>query len=217
MSVQTVKPSAEALKKPYLLIDTANDTLSLAVMSNGVIHAEFSEAVYRDMAARLQPEMLNVLQSAQMQWSEVEAVLFNEGPGSFTSIRIGLAAAKALELSLGLKLCGLNGMQALAEPHFNQGKPVLVVLQAVGQDVYSQAFAEDGTPLSEPVAQPLPETLAAAPAGALIVGDMPEAHVQKNTATANSFWQLFAGGHATTPPKPAYVRPLTYKKVAAQG
>ena len=80
------KPSAEALKKPYLLIDTANDTLSLAVIADGKVLSSFSEAVFRDMAARLQPEMQNVLQSAQMNWPELGGILFNQGPGSFTSI-----------------------------------------------------------------------------------------------------------------------------------
>ena len=208
------KPHAETLEKPHLLIDTANETLSLAIMADGKTLGSFSEAVFRDMAARLQPELQNVLQSAQLQWSDLGGILFNQGPGSFTSIRIGLAAAKALELSLGLPIYGLNGMQALAWPHKGQGRDVTVLLEAVGTDIYTQSFDEMGKPYVEATTQSLPEALERAPAGALVVGDTSNVNIEAKTATPLAFWQLFAEGYAETPAKPAYVRPLTYKKVA---
>jgi tRNA threonylcarbamoyladenosine biosynthesis protein TsaB len=210
------KPTAEALKKPYLLIDTANDTLSLAVIADGKVLSSFSEAVFRDMAARLQPEMQNVLQSAQMGWPELGGILFNQGPGSFTSIRIGLAAAKALELSLGLKVYGLNGMQALAHPHTGQGRDVTVLLEAVGTDIYTQSFDENGKPHADAITQSLPEALERAPVGSLFVGDTSNVNIEAKTATPMAFWQLFADGYAVFPAKAAYIRPLTYKKVANQ-
>lgn len=212
---QTIKPTPNMLKKPYLLIDTANETLSLAVMADGVVLSQFSEAVFREMTTRLHPEMQNVLQQAQLNWGGLEGVLLNTGPGSFTSIRIGLAAAKALQLSLGLKLYGLNGLQALAQPHFGQKKPVTVLLEAVGQDVYSQSFAASGAPLAEAMTQTLPEAFANLPKGATVVGNVAGVGVRKAVAEPMAFWQLFAAGQAHTPPKPAYIRPLTYQKVVS--
>ena len=206
------KPTAETLKSPHLLIDTANETLSLAIVVDGKVLAAFQEAVFRDMAARLQVELQNVLKQANLQWADLAGVLFNTGPGSFTSIRIGLAAAKALELSLKLPLYGLNGMQALAWPH--RGQVVTTLLEAVGQDVYVQSFHAGGVPLADPITQTLAEALADKPAGALTVGNTPEVTVRKAVAAPLDFWQLYAEGFAHTPPKPAYVRPLTYQKVA---
>jgi tRNA threonylcarbamoyladenosine biosynthesis protein TsaB len=214
MTQKTVTITKETLKKPHLLIDTANETLSLALIADGTILAEFSEQVFREMAARLQPELQNLLQQAQLSWPEIDGILLNTGPGSFTSIRIGLAAAKALELSLGVKLYGLNGLQALAQPHLGQAYPVTVMLEAVGQDVYTQSFAPTGEPLAEAVTQTLPEAQNSAPEGALFVGNVAGVETRKTTAGPMAFWALFENGFATMPPKPAYVRPLTYKKVA---
>lgn len=216
MTKQTSQPTAETLAKPHLLIDTANDTLSLAIIASGVVLSAFSEAVFRDMAARVQPEMQNMLQSAQLQWSDIAGVLFNQGPGSFTSIRIGLAVAKALELSLGLKVYGLNGMQALAQPHTNQKRDITVLLEAVGTDIYTQSFDETGKPYADAMTQSLPEALERAPAGSLFVGNTSNVNIEAKTATPLAFWQIFEAGYAEVPAKPAYVRPLTYKKVANQ-
>lgn len=206
------QPTAQTLKKPHLLVDTANETLSLAIMADGKVLAAFKEAVFRDMAARLQVEMGNVLKQARLQWADLAGVLFNTGPGSFTSIRIGLAAAKALELSLQLPLYGFNGMQALALPY--RGKTVTTLLEAVGQDVYVQSFNAEGTPLADPATQTLAEAMKTKPQGALTIGNVAEVDVREAVADPLAFWQLYAEGHAQTPPKPAYVRPLTYQKVA---
>lgn len=208
-----------------LVIDTAADVLSVAVLdgSNKPL-AHHEETVWRDMAARLQPEIASVLKEARAEFRDISQICVNLGPGSFTSIRIGLAAVKALSFALAIPAYGANGLEALARPYFRGKKPVFVCLKAVGRDVYCQRFGADGKPAADAKALPMPEALAQCPAGAVLLTNTeidqnltpPKAEVKKITAAAPADIAAVAKGSGHSADlSPVYVRPLTYKKQIA--
>ncbi len=89
------------------------------------------------------------------------------GPGSFTGIRVGVAAARGLEISLGVPSVGISTLEALAEPEWGEG-PVLAVHDAKRGEVYAALFARGGETLREPEAlapDALPAFVASAGAG----------------------------------------------------
>lgn len=212
-----------AQKKYYLVLDTATDELSVALLDGQKkVIAHHQRTVWRDMAARLQPTILAVLEEAGITFNELSGIYTNLGPGSFTSIRIGLAAVKALSFALAIPAYGAHGMRALARPY--KGQTVAVCLKAVGQDVYWQMFDPSGNPGDKPVAQPLTEALATCPEGAALITNMDLADValpegvQVVTAKAPAPSDLVAvaegSGHSADL-KPVYIRALTYRKISA--
>ncbi len=111
--------------------------------------------------------------------SEVERILVGVGPGTFTGIRIALAAARALSLATGAALSRNSTLAALAAPALlGSAEPeVLAVLDARRRQVFAQRFGDDGArgEISCSAPEELPAMLAAesvlAEERTLIVGD----------------------------------------------
>lgn len=79
---------------------------SIAVLRGGVCLAEMREAG-RDQAARLLPAIAESLERAGVARREIDLVAVTVGPGSFTGVRVGLAAARGLAVGLGVPLAGV--------------------------------------------------------------------------------------------------------------
>ena len=71
------------------------------------------------------------------------------GPGMFTSLRVGLAVAKALCLTRNIPLKGINTLEALARSTGEEHRPVLAIVDARKKQVYAAAYRRD-EPLLEP-------------------------------------------------------------------
>jgi tRNA threonylcarbamoyladenosine biosynthesis protein TsaB len=78
----------------------------------------------------LLPAVAHMLDRAGVSARDLAAVGVAIGPGSFTGLRVGLAAAKGLTLSHGLKLVGVSTLDFTAYPHQAQPAPVIAVVQA---------------------------------------------------------------------------------------
>ncbi len=105
------------------------------------------------------PLVEEVLAEAGAGWNAVGRIGVGIGPGSFTGIRVALAAAHGLRLSLGCPLVGISSLEALAEPHRGTASPVLAVQDAKRGEVYAALFAPGGGMLAGPEAI-APEALA---------------------------------------------------------
>jgi len=129
-------------------------------------------------AEALLPMIDDVVGAAGLTPSALELIAVTTGPGSFTGIRVGLAAARGIALASGRPLFGISSFESVAEA-LPRGvladRCLLVALESRRADLYFQLFDCGLNPLSRPAAG-LPETLAAvvAPAsgrGILIAGD----------------------------------------------
>ncbi len=65
-------------------------------------------------ATRLLPLADELLAAAGLGWSELERIAVGVGPGTFTGLRVGIATARGLALSLGVPLVGVSSLRALA-------------------------------------------------------------------------------------------------------
>jgi tRNA threonylcarbamoyladenosine biosynthesis protein TsaB len=104
-------------------------------------------------------------------WTAVDRIAVGTGPGSFTGLRIGVAAARATALARGLPLVGVSSLRALA----CAGEPDLVlgVLDARRGEAFAAAW-RDGEPVLAPAAlapAALAAAVAALPDRPLAVGD----------------------------------------------
>ncbi len=72
---------------------------------------------------------------------DLEAIIVSQGPGSFTGVRIGLAAAKTLAWGLGIPLVGVPTLEAMAYPFRGFRVPLLMpLINARRQQVYTAFF-----------------------------------------------------------------------------
>jgi len=95
-----------------LAFDCAVTGLSVAVTRDGAVLASHrSEG--RDQAATLLPAIAATLVKAAVARRELELIAVTVGPGSFTGVRVGLAAARGLAVALGVPLAGIATTAAL--------------------------------------------------------------------------------------------------------
>ena len=146
-----------------LALDCCLDACQAAVVADGAVLAEASEAMTRGHQERLALMVREVMTAAGLPFAELDAVAVTVGPGSFTGLRVGLAFAKGLALALGLPCIGVGTLAALAGSVPGPGRRGAVIDNGRGQ-VWLQRF--DGEAALGP-----PETVAAealADAGLLI-------------------------------------------------
>jgi tRNA threonylcarbamoyl adenosine modification protein YeaZ len=136
-----------------LALDTASSLCAVALHDarTGVIRAERSEDLGTGHAARLMPMINETLKGAGAALADVDAVACCIGPGSFTGVRVGVAAARGLMQALGVPGIAVTTLQALAADALalHEG-PVRVLIDARRGEVHAQDFAADGKPLSPP-------------------------------------------------------------------
>ena len=157
-----------------LALDSACAACSAAVVRDGVVLAERFCAMARGHVEALMPMVLDVLDEAGADFDSLDLVSVTVGPGSFTGLRAGLAAARGIALARSLPLDGITTLEAVAYAARPQaaGRQVLVAIETRRADLYVQRFGADGAPESAPAAL-LPEAAAilVPESGCLIAGD----------------------------------------------
>jgi tRNA threonylcarbamoyladenosine biosynthesis protein TsaB len=121
----------------------------------------------RGHAEALMPLIAAVMSEADMEFGELDRVAVTVGPGSFTGLRVGVAAARGIALATGKPAVGLTTLAALAAPLFaaDEGKPVLAVIDARHDRVYMQLFGPGGRSLVAPQIASMHTAIRAAAAG----------------------------------------------------
>lgn len=150
-----------------LVIETATAACSVALLERGAVLAQAHDVVGRGHAERLVPMIADLPEGGRAQH-----ILVDCGPGSFTGIRVGIAAARGLALGWGAALSGYSSLSLLAAAAFTEGVSgdLAVVLEGGHGEVFMQGFAAPARPTGEP-ASLRPEAALAALGGRLAVGN----------------------------------------------
>ncbi|MDH5798127.1 MAG: tRNA (adenosine(37)-N6)-threonylcarbamoyltransferase complex dimerization subunit type 1 TsaB, partial [Paracoccaceae bacterium] len=98
-----------------LAFDTSAAHCAAALLSGNNKLAERFEVQARGQAERLFPILEEMLDEAGLSWSDLNVIGVGVGPGNFTGIRISVAAARGLALSLGIPAVGVSVLEAQAE------------------------------------------------------------------------------------------------------
>ena len=157
-----------------LAIDTALEACSVAVLdteSGGV--ASESLPMVRGHAEALMPLIGNVMKQAAMAFSELDRIAVTTGPGSFTGLRVGIAAARGIALAAAKPAVGLTTLAAYAAPHIahDDQTAIAVAIDARHQHVYLQIFGPGGRTLITPRIASIADAVRAAANGRVrIVG-----------------------------------------------
>ena len=134
-----------------LAIDTAGVACSVAILDTetDVIVSSLSENLGRGHAERLMAMIDDVLTVSQVDLKQIGRVAVGIGPGSFTGIRVGVAAARGFALALGIPVVGITTLSVLARmaPHLAGDQKRMVVIDAKREEVFCQSFNAAGEPI----------------------------------------------------------------------
>jgi tRNA threonylcarbamoyladenosine biosynthesis protein TsaB len=153
-----------------LAIDTALEACSAAVLDTGAgaVVAHESLPMQRGHAEALMPLIARLMALAGGTFAELDRIAVTTGPGSFTGLRVGIAAARGLALAAGKPTIGITTLAAYAAPFIaaDDTVPVVSVIDARHEHVYCQVFGPGGRTLVSPRILPLREALRLAATGA---------------------------------------------------
>ena len=124
----------------YLGLDCSTPYLALALYGDGLL-ASSCELVGRDHAARLPAALRALLAEAELTPAHLGGVGVGVGPGSYTGLRVGVAAAKGIAQGLGIPLHGESTLAAMAAGVLTEQTRVVVALDARRGNVYAGFFS----------------------------------------------------------------------------
>lgn len=137
-----------------LAIDSAHHSCSAAVLEEENLLSFEKKEMERGQAEEMLPMIVRVMEKSGKTYQELSCIAVTIGPGSFTGVRVALAAARGIALASGLPMIGISVLEAVAYMA-NKKKPdigeVCVVLETKRDDFYSQRF-KGRQPLSLPAA-----------------------------------------------------------------
>ncbi len=124
-----------------LSIDTATEACSVALWDRGTVYSQF-ELCPRAHTERILPLVQTVLTEAGLRLTQLDALAFGRGPGSFTGVRIATAIAQGLALGASLPVIGISTLQTLAQGVYRltQEKHVLAAIDARMGEIYWGEF-----------------------------------------------------------------------------
>ncbi|MCQ2573610.1 MAG: tRNA (adenosine(37)-N6)-threonylcarbamoyltransferase complex dimerization subunit type 1 TsaB [Treponema sp.] len=125
-----------------LALDTSITKISIAA-KNDDHSVTASYDIGMKQSETLLPAISYVLEKAGMTAAEIEYTAICQGPGSFTGLRLGYAAVKALECASKAPIYGISTLKANAYPYNTMGKPVLALIDAKKDRFYAGAWLNE--------------------------------------------------------------------------
>ena len=151
-------------------IDTSLEACSACIFDTeeDAVIARESIAMARGHAEALMPLIARVMARSGIGFADLDRIAVTTGPGSFTGLRVGLAAARGIGLAAGKPVVGVTTLTAYAAPVVSSdaGHPVISAIDARHDHVYYQVVSSDGGSLVKPRVAPIDEALDAARFGA---------------------------------------------------
>ena len=127
-----------------LAIDTATEACSAALWNDGNTCAHF-ELCPREHTQRILPIVLDILTQGGVSLTDLDALAFGRGPGSFTGVRIGIGIAQGLALGAELPMIGVSTLATMAQGAWRKqgASRVLAAIDARMGEVYWAEYQRD--------------------------------------------------------------------------
>ena len=215
-----------------LALDTSMAACSVCVYDadRGLVIEANQQFMDRGQAEALAPMVQETMALAGVRFAGLGRIAVTTGPGTFTGVRIGLAMARGLGLSLSIPVIGINSLAAIAANETANTLPVVVAVDARAGEIYFAAYDRSGHEVTAPAIVPLAEVQRFMPThSAAILGTGAELLLQKlanhglvrsdagDMPIAKNFVQHAATMPAPTlPPEPFYLRAPDVKPQATK-
>ncbi|MEX1147671.1 MAG: tRNA (adenosine(37)-N6)-threonylcarbamoyltransferase complex dimerization subunit type 1 TsaB [Sphingomonadales bacterium] len=225
-----------------LAIDTSLGACSVAVTDGDRLLAHAFEVLGRGHAERLVPMVQDVMTTAALPFTDLDLIAVTVGPGAFTGVRIGLAAARGFALAHGVPVVGVTSTEAVAAALFRGADTarlpdhLAVLHDARRGEIYMQVFAHPdpgGIPVASAAATVIardrvadalpPGPLAIAGTGVAILRDGFSADSNRILIDEPGYpdardvaWIAARRGPSPGPVRPLYLRPPDAKLPGAK-
>ncbi|NND34148.1 MAG: tRNA (adenosine(37)-N6)-threonylcarbamoyltransferase complex dimerization subunit type 1 TsaB [Saprospiraceae bacterium] len=130
-----------------LCIETSTAICSVALASGTKLIALGESSNANDHASRLLNHIDTCLNEGQIKLVDLQAIAVSLGPGSFTGLRVGIAAAKGISFALGTPLIGINTLEALiwkAQKTGSGRRYFCAMIKARKDEVYTMISDREG-------------------------------------------------------------------------
>jgi tRNA threonylcarbamoyladenosine biosynthesis protein TsaB len=225
-----------------LALDTSTAWASLALYDGARLHAELSWHAQRRHGDEVFPMLERALAVAAEPISRIDRIAVALGPGSFTGVRVAIAAAMGLARGLGAAVVGVGTLDVAAHPHRASGASVCALLPAGRTDFYAGFYVpgersgatRTGAPAAEMILAGIDEIADRAEGHTLFVGEIdaategrlsellggrasvasPVSRVRRAGYLAELGWQELEAGRATRVDElePMYVKPASVRR-----
>ncbi|AMN50320.1 tRNA (adenosine(37)-N6)-threonylcarbamoyltransferase complex dimerization subunit type 1 TsaB [Psychrobacter sp. P2G3] len=143
----------------FLAMDTVFDQCSIAILdASGQVLSSHTETGKRQQTQQILPMIDAALSESKLSLADMQALIFNRGPGAFSGIRINTAVVQALSVAHDLPCVGVSSLQAIAQRAYQQYgvTQVYSALDARMQQVYFGQYAiKDSEQSDHAVMQPV--------------------------------------------------------------
>ena len=162
-------PTSDAVSQAPLILacDTTQGACSAALYQDGLL-ADRLQTMRQGHAEILLGMVADMMQACGLEMAQIDRLAVTNGPGTFTGVRVGIAAMRGLALALGRPVKTYGTLEVMAAAA-RSDTPLLVAVDARRETFYVQLFDGNKTPLCPPAAVTANEAVA-------LVGDLvPEA------------------------------------------
>lgn len=213
-----------------LALDTALEACSVALGSGDRLLARRYELCGKAHAERLMPMIEAALGDAGLGMAAITRIGVTVGPGSFTGLRTGLAAARGLALALSRPAIGITTCAVLAAG-IAKGAPLTVAIDARRGEIYLAAYDEQGRETLSPRALSITNALpmlcslartwrVAGSAAEALASALAAAHVESSVVqdavwpdAAHMLGLVARAVPEESPPRPLYLRAVDAKRI----
>jgi tRNA threonylcarbamoyladenosine biosynthesis protein TsaB len=186
-----------------LAIDTALTACAAAVYDSArdKLLASESLSMERGHAEALLPLVARVMDAAGSEFSALDRIAVTVGPGSFTGLRVGIAAARGIALAASKAAVGVSTLSAFAAPCIAEdlATTTLAAIDARHDHVYAQAFGPGGRTVMQPGYIPIDDVMA---------------QMEGEVHLAGSAALILAQRWPASAPKPILLRPERVPEIA---
>ena len=133
-----------------LAFNTSTEKFSLAIFKKNKIVFFYSKILKKNYSKYLIPIIKDSLKKSKTKIEEINTISLSLGPGSFTGIRLGIAAAKGLALPNNINISGFSNMDLIINS-LNKIKEnkILLLIKSKKNDYYYQIFNNKKKPLTK--------------------------------------------------------------------
>jgi tRNA threonylcarbamoyladenosine biosynthesis protein TsaB len=126
-----------------LVIDTATEACSVALSLEGQVFSR-SKIAPREHGELILPMVDEVLKEAQVKLAQLDGIVYGQGPGAFTGLRICISVVQGLAFGANLPVIGVSSLQAMAQGLYSlrKEKHTLAAIDARMGEVYWGQYEE---------------------------------------------------------------------------
>ena len=133
-----------------LAFDTSTEKFSISILKNNKVVLNLSKILNKTYSKFLIPLLKESLEQSNLNIKKINNIIISLGPGSFTGVRIGIAAAKGLGIPHKINILGFNNMDVLVQSiDSNSKEKIVTIIKSKKNNYYYQLFDSKKKPINK--------------------------------------------------------------------